>query len=189
MSEQLIWKNDGKIFTETPHRACYIMHRSTTGKYHAAGKVFDTLDAAKNWIDEFYGYAHLDKALDEMQAEAIIFGKAGGIEYKVVKTDPITPAQRRRLTSLCADILEHDGIGERWMGDYEYKQFEIKQHRNRLTVYTVVGRKGDEGTMGEVFCRVTRHFVIGPRGGIKTMTGTKSKCNNYRGFVIWGGRS
>ncbi|MBQ7372420.1 MAG: hypothetical protein IJW67_11200 [Blautia sp.] len=58
---------------------------------------------------------------------------------------------------------------------YEIKEFEVKDTEYGVYVYLVTGYKGDEGTIAEALCRKIRHFVIGKRGGIRSILGGKTK--------------
>ena len=62
-----------------------------------------------------------------------------------------------------------------WDDKYEIKQFEAKDSEYGVYVYLVTGMKGDEGTMAEALCRKIRHFVIGKRGGIRSILGGETK--------------
>lgn len=50
-------------------------------------------------------------------------------------------------------------------GRYEIKQYEVEDCGFFLSVYAVVGMKGDEGTMA-IICRDRVHLFVGKRGGI-----------------------
>lgn len=90
----------------------------------------------------------------------------------------LTKQQGEALNYLADEILEHDGLGPRHMDDYEYKSFEIRidevEWRKAPMVFlrTEVGRKGDEGTMGELLGRTRRHIMVGPRGRMELLNGT-----------------
>lgn len=78
----------------------------------------------------------------------------------------LTPSQKEGVEYLRKHIILHDGSPIR-PEQYEYKRFEVSQlNRGIVFVYSVVGMKGDEGTMAEVLCRRVRHITIGKRGGL-----------------------
>ena len=49
---------------------------------------------------------------------------------------------------------------------YEIKKWQLEEFETFVSVIVVVGMKGDEGTMAEIFCRERAHLFIGKRGGI-----------------------
>jgi hypothetical protein len=71
-------------------------------------------------------------------------------------------AQERIVKSLKQDILAHDSHGPG--NEYEYKHWEVTEEADLVFVLSQVGRKGDEGTMAEVFARTTRHIMIKQNG-------------------------
>ena len=81
-----------------------------------------------------------------------------------VSDSRLSAQQRSRLEQLRSAILLHDGLDS---DAYEYKIFEIRLGgRSSVLLYTVVGRKGDEGTAAESFARRSRMLAIGRRGGL-----------------------
>lgn len=102
----------------------------------------------------------------------------------------MTKDQEKILERLRADILNHDGLGPRFVDDHEYKKWEVREHtssirpRTLVFLYAVVGRKGDEGTWNEVLGRTYRHIEIGPKGGVKALRGRK--VSGYRKVILLG---
>ena len=77
----------------------------------------------------------------------------------------MTDKQREMVDWLREQILFHDGL--RNTDEHEYKSFDINtEYSSFVAVSTVVGQKGDEGTMASVFCRTRRNITVGPRGGM-----------------------
>jgi hypothetical protein len=59
------------------------------------------------------------------------------------------------------------------LSDVEVKQFEVTPgpKGQGAFAYIVVGRVGDEDTLAQVFCRDTRHILIGAKGGVTLLNG------------------
>ena len=51
-------------------------------------------------------------------------------------------------------------------GEYEIKEYEVKDCEYFLSVVIETGMVGDEGTMASILCRNRVHLFIGKRGGI-----------------------
>lgn len=49
---------------------------------------------------------------------------------------------------------------------YEFKEFKTDENEYFVSVVLEVGKKGDEGTLAEVFCRDRAQLFVGKRGGI-----------------------
>lgn len=77
-------------------------------------------------------------------------------------------------------VLHHDGLGESFGGEYEYKRFEVSESEGLVFVNSEVGRVDDEATLAAILCRKHRHFAIGPRGGVELLN-AKNK-HRARGF-------
>ena len=80
--------------------------------------------------------------------------------------------QERVIENLRKDILLNDGLGVRYIDEYEYKMFEIDDTASdfgTVFLFTKVGSKIDEGTWASIICRTTRHIAIGKRGGITVL--------------------
>ncbi len=81
--------------------------------------------------------------------------------------------QQETIEYLRREILLHDGLGKAHVAGYEYKEFEVRESESGLVfVSTVVGRKGDEGTLATLV-RTRRHIAIGPKGGMQLLNGTR----------------
>lgn len=82
----------------------------------------------------------------------------------------MTKSQQKTLEKLKAAIFHHDGFGDIGRGhEYEFKAWKVTESTSSsklVFVLSVVGRKGDEGSMAAFFGRTRRHISIGPRGGI-----------------------
>lgn len=75
----------------------------------------------------------------------------------------MTPKQVKAIEQLKEKVLANDGYNTE---NYEYKQFEAKElEYGDVSLVTIVGRIGDEGTMASLF-RTHRHIFIGPNGGL-----------------------
>jgi len=154
--------------------------------YHGLNTEVDSVEAFEKLVDEKYGPDIWTAQMDNIK----------GVEYKWTEvTGPelhVTNKQRATIEALARDILEHDGLGLKFMHEYEYKHFDIGMgHYGQVYVYTVVGRKGDEATMGAVFCRTTRNMTVGPRGGVQDITKSKNHKHRsgYQTVLIHGGRN
>lgn len=95
----------------------------------------------------------------------------------------MTEKQAKTVEWLRKEIIRHDGYGKH-ADKYEYKTFEVEEiGYGIVTVYSVVGLKGDEGTMAAILCRTTRHIAIGPRGGMKLLNSRKGTVTGRK--VTW----
>jgi len=99
----------------------------------------------------------------------------------------MTKAQERMVERLIHAIRVSDYADN---PDYEFKEIEVSQfdfdtlptsYHPLVFLYTVVGRKNDEGTMAEAFARSRRNICIGPRGGLRLLN-AKFKKSRARGF-------
>lgn len=69
--------------------------------------------------------------------------------------------------------------------DYEFKEFKVKEtDYGTVVVYSVTGRKNDDGTMAAVFCRNRRQIFIGKRGGLRGFKydSDKKKTTELKGW-------
>lgn len=62
---------------------------------------------------------------------------------------------------------------------YEIKRFDVREYEYFVAVVVEIGHIGDEGTLGEIFCRDTAHLFVGKRGGI-TYPYTSRTGKDYR---------
>lgn len=70
---------------------------------------------------------------------------------------------------------------------YEVKQFHLCNLGAKASVVVEVGRKGDEGTAGAIFCRQRGHFFVGRQGRIEALDG-ENKDGAKRHPLIYGWR-
>ncbi len=76
--------------------------------------------------------------------------------------------QRETVEWLRKQILLHDSHGD--VDCCEYKKFTVNtEWSSFVAVSTVVGRKGDSGTMASVYARTRRNIAVGPRGGLQLL--------------------
>jgi hypothetical protein len=84
----------------------------------------------------------------------------------------------------------HGGDSHRPVRDpkVELKRFELQRiHPKAISVSVEVGRKGDEGTMAEIFCRERFHGFVGPRGGLKPASHKKGRKSQVTARQPWWG--
>ena len=103
-----------------------------------------------------------------------------------------TKAQLAQVEWLREQVLLHDGYG--YSAEHEYKSFEVEErgfegyhgYKPFVTVSTEVGRKGDEGTMAEIFARTRRLISIGPRGGMHLLNtkGATGRSGQATGVAV-----
>lgn len=109
----------------------------------------------------------------------------------------MTKQQEAMVNRIKKDIIRYDFTDSLKKGftveesRYEFKTFEVEEHAyGVVSVYSVVGLKGDEGTMAACFARTTRQIFIGKRGGVRTYTNTKKNgkaaLTNYYDVMIYG---
>ena len=69
-----------------------------------------------------------------------------------------------RCGTITQDVYR-SGLGKRFVNDHEYKRFDVEElDCGTVNLLSEVGRKGDEGTMGEMIRRTRRHLFITERG-------------------------
>lgn len=85
-------------------------------------------------------------------------------------TSQITSSQERAIRRLAELLIEHQSHGH--PEEIEFKRFEIKalDWSRELWIRTTIGRKGDEGTMAETFCRDHRTIGVGVRGALRLIS-------------------
>jgi len=94
----------------------------------------------------------------------------------------MTRKQKNVIERLYQDILKQDGHGS----EYEYKKFhtEVIDGCDHVFLTTIVGMKGDEGTLASVFGRKRRLLMIGPKGGVRSLIG--KKVQGYERVLAYG---
>ena len=94
----------------------------------------------------------------------------------------MTPAQAKEFERAKAWIFQYDSHGR--PENYEFKQIVVQPSSgSSINVHTVVGRKGDEGTMAEIFARTRRMFLISDHGGLYNfIKGASGKSIKVSGF-------
>lgn len=110
----------------------------------------------------------------------------------------MTSKQEKMVNRIKNDIIRYDFHDCHKKGftlensSYEFKQFEVEDHGYAVSVYSVVGLKGDEGTMAACIARTYRQIFIGKRGGVKTFDnkkkGGKAELTSYSDVMIYGYR-
>jgi hypothetical protein len=94
---------------------------------------------------------------------------------------PLSPQQTKMVERLKAAILVRDSY-ER-PTTHEYKRFELTRGTATSSVVflkTEVGKIGDEGTTGEVYCRISRLIAITRLGGVRLLNGRISDREKKR---------
>lgn len=108
----------------------------------------------------------------------------------------MTSKQEKMVNQIKKDIIRYDFTdshnkdftleGSR----YEFKEFKVEDHGEFVSVYSVVGVKGDEGTMAAIIARTYRQIFIGKRGGVKTFDnqkkGGKAELTSYSDVMCYG---
>ncbi len=93
-------------------------------------------------------------------------------------------AQRKTIETLKRDIWRNDtnrsyDTPEPWnTGEHEVKRWEVQAEQDcaaptLVFLHSVIGRRNDEGTMAEVFCRNKRMIAIGRRGGCRLLNAAR----------------
>lgn len=83
----------------------------------------------------------------------------------------MTSAQKRVIDRLRAELpFAYDS---QKIGHSELKRFEVEERELFVSVFAVVGSKGDEGTMAAAMCRENRVIVIGKRGAVELINAKK----------------
>lgn len=138
---------------------------------HGTDRIVRNTFAAKEmvrFLHELYQYDLLDDAIDRLEGE-------------------LTPSQSQCLNNMHRRILEQDSLLAKYMDNYEYKEVGLKRGYGKHVFWnTTVGRKEDDGTMAAIICRDHRHMVVGPRGGLRSLVGPKSKRTGVGNILIWG---
>ena len=76
----------------------------------------------------------------------------------------IPKRQEEATVSALHQIFDHHCCGN--PTKYEFKSVTLEKIGKNVFMATTFGRKGDERTYAEVFCRDHRVLVIGPRGAL-----------------------
>jgi hypothetical protein len=100
---------------------------------------------------------------------------------------PLTPSQVKAITQIQQYKLRGEiskSFGREYM---EVKQFSVQNLGHVVSVVVEVGNKGDEGTMGAIYCRSRGHFFVGRNGKISIAGKEGRKQNRYP--LIYGWRS
>lgn len=92
---------------------------------------------------------------------------------------PPTGAQKRVVQALAEEALRGNAHPDT---PVELKQCTLTRlgTRGTLSLVLVVGRVGDEGTLGEVFSRSRWHLFLGPRGGIRYPSKGRARARRAR---------
>lgn len=101
--------------------------------------------------------------------------------------DKPSPAQEKALEALKAEIVRLKSLGS--PQEHEFKRCEIKVEDGLMFARIEYGRKGDEGTYAEIFCRYNYHVLIGRNGGVRPVYWTGPKKDEPHGvFAVanWG---
>lgn len=86
----------------------------------------------------------------------------------------VTTPQKKVLTKLKKDILEHDG------SQYEHKEFIIDEVSNgSIFITSITGKPEDEGTIDYITSRNTRHIFVGERGELEILSTGGEKITEY----------
>lgn len=91
----------------------------------------------------------------------------------------MTKNQERGIERIREDALK-------WAGpEGELKRFEVEEISGKtVAVWAIVGRKNDEGTYAQIFCRDSVHVFIGPRGAMRCPVNTSRTKDKYRqGYI------
>jgi ribosomal protein L37AE/L43A len=89
----------------------------------------------------------------------------------------VTTPQKKTLTKLHKDILEHDGEG------YEHKAFILDEgSRGSYFITSITGKPHDEGTIDYLTSRNTRHIFLGERGDLEISSGGE-KITDYQEII------
>lgn len=75
----------------------------------------------------------------------------------------MTKKQMWAIENLKREVEHSVTYGDR----YEFKEFTVTENEYFVNVVMEIGRKNDEGTMAEIFCRDRAQFFIGKRGGVR----------------------
>lgn len=107
----------------------------------------------------------------------------------------MTSKQEKMVNQIKNDIISYDFHDHRICGNiensrYEFKTFQVEDHGEFVSVYSVVGVKGDEGTMAALIARTYRQIFIGKRGGVHTYDnqkkGGKAALTSYSDVMCYG---
>lgn len=93
----------------------------------------------------------------------------GGCSSVLPDGDAMTMTNSQRLAVM--DILATFWDRCAGLDIYEWKVIEVGENQHGWTmVYAVIGRKGDEGTTMQLFCRSRIQIWIGRKGGLKAIS-------------------
>ncbi len=71
------------------------------------------------------------------------------------------------------------------IGDYEIKKMEAKREARSgaIMLSIVMGGKGDEGTMAEIYCRYKMRVFIGRSGGLTIYVDGEKKVTGWKALI------
>lgn len=93
----------------------------------------------------------------------------------------LTPSQKRNVRVLLAEGLAVNGIEGAVAREFKEASLDrVGEYSDWLALYVVVGRKGDEGTAAEIYCRERGHFFLSRRGGVSFYRAAKIGSGRVR---------
>ena len=120
----------------------------------------------------------------ECNAQSKIRATKSPVKEEIFEDVSMTKKQKKELERLQGAILKADG---KTLESAEYKIFKVEaaRHSSMVVLETIVGGKGDEGTL-RAFERVNRLIYVGERGEL-TLANARDK-NKDSGFrnVVYG---
>ena len=78
----------------------------------------------------------------------------------------MTTAQERKIEYIKKSIIATQ-VGERYAENYEFKEFKVYEEFGKVFISISFGRKNDENTMAQIYCRYYAFLSIGKRGAME----------------------
>lgn len=117
----------------------------------------------------------LKAILDNPQTVAAITEKTE-FEFIIQEDGQLRPKQREMMRVLINKYFDRNSGSDH--SKYEFKKLLLQVYPGFVSVYIVVGMKGDEGTMAEIFARDKVHAFVHIRGGLKANGKVTSKSRS-----------
>ncbi len=114
----------------------------------------------------------------ECHAQSAYRNKASLKKNQKFQEVAVTTPQKKALTKLRKDIIEHDGEG------YEFKEFILDSgSQGSIFLTSITGKPDDEGTMDYITARKSRHIFVSERGDLEILSSGGEKITEYQQII------
>lgn len=74
---------------------------------------------------------------------------------------------QKEIIKILRDFTLDQRYGKIYAHKYEFKKFEVTEHKYFVAVVIETGRIGDEGSLASLIARTYQNLFLGKRGGIR----------------------